>query len=191
MVKRSYFKELKKEMEDFDEKRERVIKEGRDVVKLSKEIIYSVHRKDMKGAEKGIEKIRKVLSGLRREVKKNPKLDIGSYRVAVQEYVEALCYYEFIKNKKLPTHKELDVDDIEYYLLGVCDLTGELVRRAINSAIRGDTEPTFEIKDFVEAIYNELMLFDFRGGELRKKFDSIKYDLKKLEQLAFDITIKK
>ena len=81
--------------------------------------------------------------------------------------------------------------DPEHYLLGICDLTGELVRKAINNAIKGDTKPAFEIKDFVEELYNELMLFDFRGGELRKKFDSIKYDLGKLDQLAFDITVKK
>ncbi|MBW3011154.1 hypothetical protein KY335_04110 [Candidatus Woesearchaeota archaeon] len=190
MINRAYFKEIKKEMEKYDAKREDLIKKSRDVIKFSKEIIYAIHRKDLKSAEESVKKIDKALSDMTKEVKKDPKLDIGSYRVAVQEYVEALCYFAFVKNKKLPTHKDLGVTS-EYYLLGLCDLTGELVRKAINSAIKGDTKPAFEIKDFVEELYNELMLFDFRGGELRKKFDSIKYDLGKLDQLAFDITVKK
>ncbi|MCK4669598.1 MAG: hypothetical protein KAT43_00220 [Nanoarchaeota archaeon] len=190
MLNRKYFQEIKKAMEKYDEKRESLIKRSRDVIKYSKEIIYAVHRKDMKSAEQSIKKIKKAVSEVSKEVKKDPKLDIGAYKVAVQEYVEAICYYEFVKRKKLPTHKELGVTP-EYYLQGICDLTGELVRKAINNAIKGDTKPAFEIKDFVEELYNELMLFDFRGGELRKKFDSIKYDLGKLSQLAFDITVKK
>lgn len=33
----------------------------------------------------------------------------------------------------------------------------------------------------VEAISGELIQFDFRNGPLRKKYDSIKYNLRKLE----------
>ena len=113
----------------------------------------------------------------------------GPFKIAIQEFVEAACYHEFVKNKKIPSAKELNVDT-EYYLLGLCDLTGELVRKAINSAINNDYDQALFIKKFVNDLYNELMLFEFRN-ELRRKFDSIKYDLKKLDDVALGIKLKK
>jgi predicted translin family RNA/ssDNA-binding protein len=190
MINRDNFKKLKNEIEKFTEKREQLIKQSRDIIGLSKNIIYSVHRDDMKKAEQHIKDIKKQIKQMQNIVEKDPKLAIGSYKVAVQEYVESICYYSVLKDKKLPTNDELDVDG-ELYLQGICDLTGELARNAYNSAIKGDTKKVEEIKDFVEGLYNELMLFSFRSGELRKKFDQIKYDLKRMEQLVFDLKVKK
>ena len=42
----------------------------------------------------------------------------------------------------------------------------------------------------LEELYGELLKFDFRDGELRKKFDGIKYDLKRLEDVALSIKLK-
>jgi len=72
----------------------------------------------------------------------------------------------------------------------LCDLTGELVRRAINKAINEQYSESVEIRDVVAMIYENLMQFDFRNGELRRKFDSIKYDLKKLEDLVLELKLK-
>ncbi|MBW2987522.1 hypothetical protein KY336_03130 [Candidatus Woesearchaeota archaeon] len=190
MINRDNFKKLNKEIKTYTEKREQLIKQSRDIIGLSKNIIYCVHRNDMKKAEQYIKDIKKQIKQMQNNVEKNPKLAIGSYKVAVQEYVEAICYYSVMKENKLPTNEELDVDG-ELYLLGICDLTGELARNAYNSAIKGETEKVEEIKKFTEELYNELMLFSFRSGELRKKFDQIKYDLKRMEQLVFDLKLKK
>ena len=54
--------------------------------------------------------------------------------------------------------------DSENYLLGCCDLVGELMRNAVNSGIKGDYRAAFEIKIFVDDLYNELMKFDFRNS---------------------------
>ena len=77
------------------------------------------------------------------------------------------------------------------YLPGVCDLVGELTRRAINAAIKEDYATTFEIKDVVSEIFEELMLFDLRNIPARKKFDSIKYSLEKLEEVALNVKLKR
>jgi len=46
------------------------------------------------------------------------------------------------------------------------------------------------IKEFVSDIYNEFLKFEFRNGELRKKSDSIKWNLKKIEEIIYDIKIR-
>lgn len=180
---------MKKDVLKFDSQRELLIKKSRDVLKLSKQVIYAVHRSDVQ-ANKLVKQMKKELKELDQFVKKNPKMyHQGSYKIAVQEYVEAMLFYGYDKHKKLYTKKELGVDT-DYYLLGIADLSGELVRKAILNATKGDYRSPLQAKELVSRIYAWLLQFDIRNGELRKKFDGIKYDLRKLEDLCFQLSQK-
>jgi len=176
-------------MAEFDIHREILIKKGRDIVKLSKQIIYSVHRNEMDKAASMLAELKKLMDEQNKIVEKNPKLIYtGSFKVDVQEFVEAACYYEFVKYGRIPSHVELNVGG-EYYLFGLCDLTGELVRKAVNAGIDADYNQVLNIRSLVSEIYGELLKFDFRNGDLRKKFDGIKYDLKKVEDLVLELKL--
>ena len=188
MLDKKDFEKIKNAIDRFDASRDTIIKQSRDVIKASKRVIYACHRNDLKDASKQAKDIKSLLTKLQATAN-DPKLkNQGSYKVAVQEYVEAITFYHLMKDNKIPTHTTLKVEP-EHYLLGIIDLVGELVRKAINSAIREDYQTSVEMKDLVTELYNELLLFDFAGGELRKKFDSIKYDLKKLEDLILNLKL--
>jgi translin len=188
-VDSSYFETLRKEIEDYDSKREKLIRDSRDLVSLSKKIIYSVHRGEYKKAETEVKNIKKILSKVSKEVEKTSNLDIGAYKVGVQEYVEAVCYLEFMKKDKLSTHKDLGVS-VDNYLLGVCDLVGELGRNSRDSGIKEDYDTVKRIREFVNDLYSELMQFNFRNGELRKKVDGIRHELQKIDNLVFSLKMK-
>lgn len=186
MLDKKEFKEIRKELENFDRNREKVISISREIIQISKQIIYCVHRGDNSGAQELISSIKKRLKDL-----PDQKFDTNMDIVAKQEYVEAVCFFEFVKNNKIPSRKELDVD-IDSYLLGLCDLTGELVRFAVNDVIKyKDKGLVYKVKELVESIYGEFLSFNLRNGELRKKFDSIKWNLKKLEDIIYDLELKK
>jgi predicted translin family RNA/ssDNA-binding protein len=190
MLNKNDFKDMRIEFNSFDDNRELVIKKSRDILKLSKQIIYSVHRDDLKEAGKLVSKIELEKKKVEKTVSKNSKLEsIGAYRVAIGEYVEALLYYYFIKNKKIITHKFLKVTT-EHYLLGLIDLTGELGRKAVHLAGKGIFKKVVSIRNAVNEIYGELLKFDFRDSDMRRRFDSVKYDLKKLEDLVLDLKLK-
>lgn len=188
MLDKKDLESIRKRIDLYDKERDSVIRASRDVLKLSKKVIYALHRKDMKSAAAAVKQMKAGFSELEK-IAKHPKvLSSGSYKVAVQEYVEALCFYELMKNNSIPANSRLGLDP-EFYLMGLIDLTGELVRKAINSAIKGDYKTSVRLKELVSDLYDELMLFDFAGGELRKKFDSVKYDLKKLDDLVLDLKL--
>lgn len=183
MIDSKDFSGMRKEMEALDAKREKSIALSREIIRMSKRIIYSVHRDDLNEAEK-------LLGGIRAAVKKLKSVgytDEGHFRTALQEYVEAECLYSVVTARSLPKLAALGVS-AEHYLLGVCDLSGELVRRAINSATKGRHEDALFIKGFLQELYGELLKFDYRNSDLRRKFDGMKYDLQKLEQLAFELS---
>ena len=181
---------MRKEFNSFDDNRELVIKKSRDILKLSKQIIYSVHRDELVEAFKLVKKIEVEKKKAETLVGKNSKLEsVGAYRVSIQEYVEAILYYNFIKNKKIVTHKYLKVTS-GHYLMGLIDLPGELGRKAVQLAGKGDFKKVVGIRDAVSEIYGALLKFDFRDNEMRKSFDRVKYDLKKLEDLVLELKLK-
>lgn len=177
------FNAIRKELDSSDKEREKVISKSRDIIKFSKQIIYSLHRNEFSKAGSMIKDIIKMVNSLPKD-----SFDPGIASVARQEYVEAICFYYFVKEKKIPTRKQISVDT-DSYLLGLCDLSGELVRNAVNSAITKDFDKVKVIKDLVDEIYGEFLKFDLRNGELRKKSDSIKWNLNKLQELLYNISI--
>ena len=191
MINRKDFENMRKKYHEFDRKRETLIKGSRDLLKLSKLIIYAVHRNDIKTAKTSIARIKKIHSTLKKLVSSDPVLGAtGAYKVAVGEYAEALLYYHFIKENKIPTHAQLKMNP-ENYLLGLCDLTGELVRKAVFLAGKGKYAEVIKIKNNVDEIYGEILKFNLRNSDLRKKSDSIKYNLKKLEDLVLQLKLKR
>ncbi len=181
------FQKLRKEIKDYDSERERLIKQSRVVLKLSKQIIYAVHRDEISNAGKLVQSIEKEKNKLDLIAKHSPKMPYeGSYKVAVQEYVEAILYYNFIKSGKLIDLKVLP----GHFVLGLADLPGELVRKAVFLAGKGHVDKVIKIKEEVDDIYGEMLNFDFRDNEIRRKVDSIKYDLRKLEDLVLDLKLK-
>jgi len=186
MINKQDFRNIRTRLVKYDADRELLIKKSRDVLKLSKQLIYTVHRKDMKEASKLLSEVKKEKQNLDKIASKNKKLfQEGSYSQAAQEYAEALTYYSFIKNKKIPTISNIKVSE-EDYLMGICDLTGELSRKAVTIAHKNPKEVQ-KIKDLIEEIFGEFIKFNLRNGNLRKKSDSIKWNLKKLEEVMYDI----
>jgi len=177
-------------MAKADKVRESIIKNSRNIIMKSKAAIGGVHRDELPKAENVLKDMKQDLSDLKLLVIKSPKLLFeGIFKVAVQEYVEATALLEFVKNRKIIPYSEEFVEP-EFYLMGLCDLTGELVRKAINSSIKDDFKMAVRIRKSIEEIYIELSKFDFRNGELRRKYDGIKYDLKKLDDLVFQLKMK-
>jgi len=187
-INKKDFDFIYKQLKSFEDQREDMIKGSRDIIRLSKQAINSVHRKELEKAKGYLDDMKGKINHLDDGIKDKKLSYSGQYRVMIQEYIEALSYYELIANGKLPEFKGLDIDP-EYYLLGLADLSGELMRKATNSAIDNDFERVIEIKDFLSEIYSMFMQFDFRNGELRKKFDGMKYDLKKVEDLVFQLKV--
>ncbi len=184
MLNTKDFEGIRNQMKNFEVKREATINTSREAITLSKQIIYAVHRSDLESAEKLVKQIIAKIRLLDRE--KNYDTDISN--VAFQEYVEAVAFYEFIKNNKIPSHKQLKVS-AEQYLGGLADLTGELGRKAVHDAIKNKIKSVLKIKEAVEEIYGEFLKLDLRNGELRKKYDTIKWNLNKLEDLALNLKL--
>jgi predicted translin family RNA/ssDNA-binding protein len=186
MLDQKSFMEIESYLKEEDSKRENVINTSRIILKNSKSAIYSLHRKETDSAKELLDEAKKLIAELRKAIIKHPHLK-QSMENALEEYCEACCFYGFITEKKIPTHKELDVDPYTY-LGGLSDLTGELGRRSVLEAIAKNKSEVKIIRELVDEIYGAFARLDLRNGELRKKGDAIKWNLNKIEELLHDIT---
>ncbi|XP_064388527.1 translin-like isoform X2 [Halichondria panicea] len=82
----------------------------------------------------------------------------------------------------------LDLDD---FLIGLLFMTNELPRLAVNSVILEDYQRPLAISTFLSDVTAGFRLLNLKNDFLRKKFDSLKYDVKKVEEVVYDVSIRK
>ncbi|KAF9971377.1 hypothetical protein BGZ73_005706 [Actinomortierella ambigua] len=80
---------------------------------------------------------------------------------------------------------------LEEFLLGMVSITGELSRLAVNSVTSGDFNRPVRIGKFLKELYSGYQLLNLKNDTLRKRFDGIKYDIKKVEEIIYDLTVRK
>jgi len=182
------FAALRKQMETEDAMREHVIKRSRDALKASKAAIYALHRDDLEEGRRLIGEASTVLQGLFTEV--SPALrQQGALSSAVEEYVEAALFLHFLDKQDLLSYSEHPDVLPEEYLGAISDFTGELGRHAVLRAIAKDKERVQKVRELVDMVYGELSQFDFRNSELRRKFDAVKYNLQKIENVLYELSL--
>ncbi|XP_062895505.1 translin-associated protein X [Mobula hypostoma] len=77
------------------------------------------------------------------------------------------------------------------YLLGIADLTGELMRLCITSVGNGDTETPFEVSQFLRAVYDGFTYIGNTGPyEVSKKLYTLKQSLGKVEDACYMLTVR-
>ncbi|CCM01642.1 uncharacterized protein FIBRA_03703 [Fibroporia radiculosa] len=214
------FGKFRDELDDYHDRRERLIKSSRDVTSLSKKVIFLLHRTLMedssesddqalclRAVERAKDKLREI-QGLLVAMHEELAGDrFWRYQRNVspglQEYIEALSFAHYLESRSLISYSDvqkslLGEDGVLYfplpledYLLGLADLTGELMRYAISSiSRRGGRFKAREVCEFVRGCKA-----DFEGltpyfRELRKKQQVTAQSLEKIENVAYAIAMR-
>lgn len=79
---------------------------------------------------------------------------------------------------------------IEEYLLAITSLTDELSRLAVNAVTLGDHELAVKISSFVKDIHAGFQLLNLKNDILRKRVDAVKYHVKKVEDVVYDLSLR-
>ena len=79
---------------------------------------------------------------------------------------------------------------IEEYLLSLTDFTPELARLATNAVTLGDFELPMTISAFVKDIFAGFQLLNLKNDILRKRADAVKYDVKRVEDVVYDLSLR-
>jgi predicted translin family RNA/ssDNA-binding protein len=188
MINKKFIQKLKKEHEENNSERRQIISLSNIILHDSKRVIFSIHRGDMKKAEESILEIEKILKKLEKDFGNVRTSQEGAYKAAVEEYAEAKTLFMVVRGEKLDEFKNIKLT-YDVYLGGICDLTGELVRRATNEAAKGNRDEVTKIKSIINDIMAELVEFNI-SGYLRTKYDQAGNALRKIEQMDYELKIR-
>lgn len=156
----------------------------------SKRAISLLRRAHFQAGDKLLREAENHFRLINRLVKKNSHL-FGQpfYKEAVEEYVEALMLKDFLVGSRrgIPAFIKIGPEEI---ISGLCDFTGELVRRAVTIAGPERLAELSEYKKIVENIAEEMTKVGFKG-KLRQKYDEVERNLKRLEEILYEVKMRR
>ena len=77
----------------------------------------------------------------------------------------------------------------EEFLCGVLSYCPSLTRYAVERAYNADVTSIKICRDIIDQVMGKLIQFDFRNGLIRRKYDSLKYSLKSMEDLLYEMSL--
>lgn len=188
-INAQYMNTVKHALVGFDILRRDIIKVGGDTQHHAKRAIFAMHRDEMDEAKNKLAEAKKGLSELEKMIKKDKRTaEEGTYREAVEEYVEAVLFYQFLQKKKIGPIVGVRVEP-QIYVAGLCDVPGELYRYAIRAATNKDVPTVMRCKETAEDIIGELIECNLTKY-LRTKFDQAKQAVGKLDIVVYELSLR-
>ncbi|KAL0579781.1 hypothetical protein V5O48_002192 [Marasmius crinis-equi] len=220
---RDAFENFRQELDEHNDRRERLIKASRDITNISKRTIFLLHRLVQESntndpeeylsackhaSKQGRDKLRQVkeiYASLKEDLKDEERFWRYQRQVSpgLQEYIEALSFAHFLESGTLISSAEVqetlrDGDGVPFfplttsdYLLGISDLTGELMRYAISGFGRlGGRSRANEVCSFVRNCKADFERFTPYVWELNKKQAVTNQSLMKMEDAAYAVAVR-
>ncbi|KAF8168281.1 Translin [Crassisporium funariophilum] len=214
------FEHFGADLDDHNDRRERIIKASRDITNISKKVIFLLHRIVLentnntddvalakRAAQSGYEKLRDVQSLYAKLAVELQGDRYWRYQRQVspglQEYIEALSFAHYLDHGSLITFDQvqqtlMDPHGVPYFpltssdhLLGLSDLTGELMRFAISGiSRRGGRKKASEVCAFVRGCKSDFERMTPYIRDLNKKQAVTTQSLEKIEDAAYAIVVR-
>lgn len=190
MLNTNLLSKIRKDLLSYADIRQKVIKDSNDALFQAKRAIFSLHRDQMAEAKEKLDASKLLLSKISKEFGKDERaLDEGAYKAALEEFVEAELFYQFVTTHKIGEIKGIKVPS-ESYVGGLTDVPGELYRYAIKAATARDEKTVKVCAELAEEIIGELIECNLTSY-LRNKFDQAKTAVQKLEYVVYELSLRK
>lgn len=188
---------IKQRMERRDNLREQIIKLSRDAQKSAKQAIFALHRGDYSRAVFLIESCEScVINDLLPIVREEPNLRQGSFTAVIEEYIEARLFCKWLgSDPTTPTGEIISetgfVVDLEpeEYIGGLCDLTGEVGRFAVQRGTVRDFEAVQLCLQTNQAILTALNMMESWPWGTGKKLDVVRTSVDKLQRMLYEMSL--
>lgn len=181
------FQELKEKYDSHTRERREIRIKADEVTSESKLSTIALLYDRVEEAKEHLQKAESILNELESNFKKNPKLrEEGSYRAALEEYVEAKLFWQVIKENQLTFIEEKIPISYQAYIGGICDLTGEILRKATIDGGEGRYDKVRKYGKIMREIELQLAKISLVGF-LRGKRDALERNCRKMGTILYDI----
>ncbi|PSN90092.1 hypothetical protein B9Q09_01865 [Candidatus Marsarchaeota G2 archaeon ECH_B_SAG-C16] len=178
---------LSRFMEELDLK-EKVKLVGGKTIEECGTVISLLHRGRIEEADRLLSSVKKRVGLITKLCTEHPiLLRLPVVRDANMEYVEAVCYYFFLTEGRVPPYTSFKVEPDEY-ILGLADLVGELRRRCLDLIRMGKLELASKTFDQMVETYEYIWRFEYPKKLVKGLRHKIDIDRKLLEDTRLILT---
>uniref|UniRef100_A0A7S1TEL1 Translin n=1 Tax=Compsopogon caeruleus TaxID=31354 RepID=A0A7S1TEL1_9RHOD len=126
-------------------------------------------------------------------------LSVAVYCVVTLRFLSTCSDSRSVGTADLPSLSEIhaalaltmqDWITIEDYLLGLCNCSNEIARLCITRVTLGDFAFPHKAFQWTSELFAGFRLLNFRNDTLRRRFDGIKYDVKRISEVQYDLVIR-
>lgn len=190
MLEKKLFAKLKAEHDLYARERGIVIHTSHEILKSAKQAIFALHRGDEKASDVFLRHAEKDITALQKHLARDARLQFeGSYQAALEEYVEARTFRDYLVTGSIKGITIVPIS-FESTIAGLADVTGELVRQAVLLATKRETGKIEAYHRTVSDIVEQFLDVDLTS-KLRQKFDEAKRNLKRMEEILYDLSVKR
>lgn len=143
---------------------------------------------------------------------------LKAYRVGLEEYIEAVTFFQYLQSGSMQDWIELEKSLIypdsdkstsalqncesptkitkivitpNEYIMGIADLTGELMRKCINNLATGDIASCYQTCNFVRNMHKGFLgCTSTFNKDMGKKLYTLKQSLTKMENVCYTIKVR-
>ncbi len=182
------WEELRGRAKELHESREQILVLCRKLGQLSAKSIRHIHRHQFEESQKLLNEASAVAVEVRALMKPYPEISLSYLHDSEKEMVEAACVMAIVKGEELPSPSSLGSQTMAY-LHGAAEAASEVRRFALDEIRKGRMSEAERILEYMDAIYEELVTFDFPDSltnGLRRTVDALRAVL---ERTRSDLTI--
>eukprot|EP00048_Salpingoeca_helianthica_P002843 m.61337 g.61337 ORF g.61337 m.61337 type:complete len:264 (-) comp12340_c0_seq2:19-810(-) len=206
------FSELSRQLTEKQDRHERLVKLSRDTTIRSKRAIFVMQRFQGQPSDEAIlaeatEELQRVrielLQSIARELQGQPYyLYLRAFSPGLQEYLEAVLFHWFLQHRRLLSLADLNAQlqfdggltlrvSHDDFLLGIADLTGELMRLCINTLGRSQ-DLTMTLTQFVRSIFTSLRALNpfTLPRDMSNKMSVLASSLAKMEDGCYQLRVR-
>ncbi|EGC34512.1 hypothetical protein DICPUDRAFT_79738 [Dictyostelium purpureum] len=210
---KTLFSAYSKKLDEDNDRRERIVKSSRDITIQSKRVISLLQRavwedknEIIKQSKQNLQPIYKLFEVIIKELDQQEYYKFQrAFSMGIQEFVEAVSFQYYLEHSSLisvdeiinPMKESLGLESLgqfsislEDYALGICDLSGELMRYATNLCTKQKIDECFNICSFVREMSNGFKKCHL-NRDISSKMNTMEDSLKKIEKLCFSIRVRK
>jgi len=190
------FTHIATELTAYEKRRESVIRSSRDILRDAKSIIFLSHEGKLDEATAKLEQVSKrvkqletdFVKPLRKGMPKFPLYQEGSWCAAAEEYLEAWFFVQFLSGKAMKEPAGISPKP-EVFIGALADFTGEVLRAAVLTGARKDVKSLRRYRRVIIDVVGFLLPL-YLTGQSRMKLDQAKKNLKRIEEIIYEVEIR-
>lgn len=177
------------ELSNDDRRREAIKQNTQIVFRNVAKILFSTRIGSFESVDALMQETSEAVTRAITEASSTPTGRDGSLANAIEKFTEVRLLRDFFSTGRLSSFAQMQPCRDEEYLGACLGFAQELAQYCVGRAVADDANSIAICRTLLVEMMTQFLEFDFRNGNLRRKYDGLKYALRRVEDVTYEMVI--